>query len=227
MYYEKIYDFDNLYRAFRLARRGKRWKTATAKFEVNLLENLLRLNRELQDKTYELSEYYTFKVYEPKERDIMSNSFRDKIVQRSLCDNVLEVLLKKNFIYDNYASQSGKGTDFGLNRLDKFMHSYYRRYGADGWVLKCDIRKYFYRIPHNYLKRILETYIPDKDVWWLLEYIIDSTDSPGIPIGNQSSQLFAILALSPLDHFIKERLGIKYYGRYMDDFTLSTMTKNT
>lgn len=220
MYYEKIYDFDNLYRAFRLARRGKRWKTATAKFEVNLLENLLRLNRELQDKTYELSEYYTFKVYEPKERDIMSNSFRDKIVQRSLCDNVLEVLLKKNFIYDNYASQSGKGTDFGLNRLDKFMHSYYRRYGADGWVLKCDIRKYFYRIPHNYLKRILETYIPDKDVWWLLEYIIDSTDSPGIPIGNQSSQLFAILALSPLDHFIKERLGIKYYGRYMDDFYL-------
>ncbi len=220
MYYEKIYDFDNLYRAFRLARRGKRWKTATAKFEVNLLENLLRLNRELQDKTYELSEYYTFKVYEPKERDIMSNSFRDKIVQRSLCDNVLEVLLKKNFIYDNYASQSGKGTDFGLNRLDKFMHSYYRRYGADGWVLKCDIRKYFYRIPHNYLKRILETYIPDKDVWWLLEYIIDSTDSPGIPIGNQSSQLFAILALSPLDHFIKERLGVKYYGRYMDDFYL-------
>lgn len=220
MYYEKIYDFDNLYKAFKVARRGKRWKPATAKFEVNLLENLLRLNRELQDKTYELSDYHIFKVYEPKERDIMSNSFRDKVVQHSLCDNVIEVLLKKNFIYDNYASQVGKGTDFGLNRLDKFMHSYYRRYGADGWVLKCDIRKYFYRIPHEYLKRILEPYISDENVWWLLEYIIDSTDDPGIPIGNQSSQLLAVLALSPLDHFIKERLGIKYYGRYMDDFYL-------
>lgn len=40
------------------------------------------------------------------------------------------------------------------------------------------------------------------------------------PIGNQSSQLLAVLCLSPLDHFIKEKLGIKYYGRYMDDFYL-------
>lgn len=75
MYYERIYGFDNLHKAFKLARRGKRWKPATARFEVNLLENLLRLSRELQDKTYELSEYHTFKVYEPKERDVMSNSF--------------------------------------------------------------------------------------------------------------------------------------------------------
>lgn len=220
MYYERIYGFDNLNRAFKLARRGKRWKPATARFEVNLLENLLRLNRELQDKTYELSEYHTFKVYEPKERDVMSNSFRDKVVQHSLCDNVLEILLRKNFIYDNYASQVDKGTDFGLGRLDGFMHSYYRHNGSEGWVLKCDIRKYFYRIPHEYLKRVLEPYIPEEDVWWLLEYIINSTDDPGIPIGNQSSQLLAVLALSPLDHFIKEKLQIKYYGRYMDDFYL-------
>lgn len=220
MYYERIYDFDNLHRAFKLARRGKRWKPATARFEVNLLENLLRLSRELQDRSYTLSEYHTFKVYEPKERAVMSNSFRDKVVQHSLCDNALEVLLTKNFIYDNYASQKGKGTDLGLERLDGFMHKFYRKHGTDGWVLKCDIRKYFYRIPHEYLKRVLEPYIPEEDLRWLLWYIIDSTDDPGIPIGNQSSQLLAVLALSPLDHFIKEKLGIKYYGRYMDDFYL-------
>ena len=171
-------------------------------------------------KTYELSEYHTFKVYEPKERDVMSNSFRDKVVQHSLCDNVLEILRKKNFLYDNYASQVGKGTDFGLNRLDGFMHKFYRQHGLEGWVLKCDIRKYFYSIPHEYLKRILEPYVPEEDVRWLLWYIIDSTADPGIPIGNQSSQLLAVLCLSPLDHFIKEKLGIKYYGRYMDDFYL-------
>ena len=164
MYYERIYGFDNLHKAFKLARRGKRWKPATARFEVNLLENLLRLSRELQDKTYELSEYHTFKVYEPKERDVMSNSFRDKVVQHSLCDNVLEILLRKNFLYDNYASQVGKGTDFGLNRLDGFMHKFYRQHGLEGWVLKCDIRKYFYSIPHEYLKRILEPYVPEEDV---------------------------------------------------------------
>lgn len=152
--------------------------------------------------------------------DVMSNSFRDKVVQHSLCDNVLEILLRKNFLYDNYASQVGKGTDFGLNRLDGFMHKFYRQHGLEGWVLKCDIRKYFYSIPHEYLKRILEPYVPEEDVRWLLWYIIDSTADPGIPIGNQSSQLLAVLCLSPLDHFIKEKLGIKYYGRYMDDFYL-------
>ena len=68
--------------------------------------------------------------------------FRDKVVQHSVRQR-LEILLRKNFIYDNYASQVGKGTDFGLGRLDGFMHSYYRHNGSEGWVLKCDIRKYF------------------------------------------------------------------------------------
>jgi len=100
------------------------------------------------------------------------------------------------------------------------MHSFYRRYGTKGWVLKCDIRKYFYSIPHDYLKQVLRPLIPEDDLWWLICMIIDSTDDPGIPIGNQSSQLLAVLALSPLDHFIKEKLQIKYYGRYQDDFYL-------
>lgn len=220
MYFERIYDFDNLYRAFLLARRGKRWKHTTAKFDVNMVESILKLSDELKTKTYQPAPYHTFKVYEPKERDVMSNSFRDKVVQHSLCDNVLEPLIKKAFIYDNAASQKGKGTHFALDRAEEFMRSYYRKHGANGWVLKCDIRKYFYRIQHEPLKRACEPYIPEEDVWWLLNLIIDSTDDPGIPIGNQSSQILALLALSSLDHFVKEKLRIKYYGRYMDDFYL-------
>lgn len=154
--------------------------------------------------------------------DYVDTILRNKglVTITQICDNALEILLRKNFLYDNYASQVGKGTDFGLKRLDGFMHKFYRQHGLEGWVLKCDIRKYFYSIPHEYLKRILEPYVPEEDVRWLLWYIIDSTSDPGIPIGNQSSQLLAVLCLSPLDHFIKEKLGIKYYGRYMDDFYL-------
>ena len=62
--------------------------------------------------------------------------------------------------------------------------------------------------------------IEDDGVRWLVDMIIDSTPDPGIPIGNQTSQLFALLYLNGMDHFIKEKLGIKYYGRYMDDFYL-------
>lgn len=150
----------------------------------------------------------------------MYNSFRDKIVQRSLCDNVLEPLLSKTFIYDNYASQKGKGTHFGLDRLKMFMQRYYRQFGADGWVLKCDISKYFYNIDHDVLKSQLRRRIHDPDVLWLLDLIVDSTDGPGIPIGNHTSQWFAVLYLSDMNRMIKDRLGIKFYGRYMDDFYL-------
>lgn len=213
-------DFNSLYQSYMEARKGKRWKYAVVRYEVNVLENLMFLHFMLTSKKYRLSPYNCFLVHEPKERLIMYNSFRDKIVQHSLCDYVLEPLLSKTFIYDNYASQKGKGTHFGLDRLKLFMQKYYRQFGADGWVLKCDIRKYFYSLDHGVLKSQLRRLIHDPDVLWLLDMIVDSTEGPGIPIGNHTSQWFAVLYLSGMDHMIKERLGIKMYGRYMDDFYL-------
>lgn len=243
--FEKIYSFANLYEAYRKARLGKRWKEAAIKFEVNLFEALHSLSDQLQDRTYTLSPYYTFKVYEPKERTVMSNGYKDRVIQHSLCDNVLEPTLTKTFIYDNSASQVGKGTDFAMQRIKtQLRHYYFARKAADvgyrqenelpllpaseigatyadGWVLKCDIRKYFYNIPHDKLKQILARYITDEGVLWLLFMIIDSTEgNVGIPIGNQSSQILALVMLSALDHYIKEELHIMLYGRYMDDFYL-------
>lgn len=219
--YEKVYKFENLYSAYRKARRGKRWKEAAAKFEVNLLEAINLLSWQLETKTYKLSPYNIFKVYEPKERLVMSNSYKDKVVQHSLCDNVLEPAFTRSFITDNYASQKDKGTHYGLNRLEGFMRKFYRKNGVDGWVLKCDISKYFYSVKHDALKLLIRKYVYDPDVLWLVDMIIDSTEGNiGIPIGNQSSQLFALLYLNGMDHYIKEKLGIKYYGRYMDDFYL-------
>lgn len=209
--YERIYAFRNLYNAYKEARKGKRWKDAAIKFEINLMEALLLLKYQLQNKTYTLAPYNCFYVYEPKERLVMSNSYKDKVVQHSLCDNVLEPILTKSFIFDNYASQVGKGTDLGLNRLTEFLRKYYRQHkSADGWVLKCDIRKYFYNINHGVLKSLLRKHISCENTLWLLDMIIDSTEGEvGIPIGNQSSQLFALLYLNGLDHYIKEKLGLE------------------
>lgn len=218
--FASVTDFNNLYQSFTEARKGKRWKYSVCKYEANVLENLLFIQVMLQRHKYRLSPYNCFYVHEPKERLIMYNSFRDKIVQHCLCEQVLEPVLSKTFIYDNYASQKGKGTHFGLDRLKSFMSAYYRKNGVEGWVLKCDVRKYFYRINHDVLKSQLRRLIKDRDVLWLLDMIVDSTEGPGIPIGNHTSQWFAILYLSDMDHMIKERLGIKYYGRYMDDFYL-------
>lgn len=184
--FEVMADFNRLYSAYLEARKGKRWKYAVVRFEVNLLENLMALHFLLTSRKYRPSPYNYFLVHEPKERLIMYNGFRDKIIQHSLCDNVLEPRLAKTFILDNYASQKGKGTHFGLDRLKAFMQRYYRQFGADGWVLKCDIRKYFYSINHDVLKSQLRRIIDDPGVLWLLDLIIDSTEGPGIPIGNHT-----------------------------------------
>ena len=151
----------------------------------------------------------------------MALSFKDRVVQHCLCDYYLEELLEPKMIYDNCANRKGKGTHFGLDRLKDFMHKHYRKYGTNGYFLKMDISKYFYSIDKEILRKMVLRYVEDKKVAWLINKIIDSTEeNVGIPIGNQTSQWFAIFYMSGLDHFIKEKLRIKYYIRYMDDMVL-------
>ena len=105
------------------------------------------------------------------------------------------------------------------------MRLAFLKYGYDCWIVKGDIRKYFYSIDHSVLKDILSYFLEDKNVLWVCEKFIDSTNSPGLPLGNQITQVFALLFLSGLDHFITGELGVKYYGRYMDDFYLIVPNK--
>lgn len=219
--FEKAIDFENMYRAYRKAKRGKGFKKSAARFNIMALEGVNTLTAQLKDKTYTVSEYNEFKVYEPKERIIQTTSFKDKVVQHSLCDNVILPRLQEIFILDNCAGQKGKGTLFGLDRLSTQMRAFYKRYRMNGYILKCDISKFFYSIPHKQLKDIVEYHFSyDADVCWLCNLFIDSTDGKGIPLGNQINQGFALLYLDGMDKLIKHELGIKYYGRYMDDFYL-------
>ncbi len=219
--FEKVIDFNNMYKAYRKSKCGKGYKKSSAKFSVMALDGINVLIDELKNKTYKISDYQEFKVYEPKERIIKTTSFKDKVIQHSLCDNVILPKLQEMFIYDNCAGQKGKGTLFGLDRLSLHMKTFYKRYGFAGYILKCDISKFFYSIPHPQLKDIVEYYFSyDSDICWLCNLFIDSTEGKGIPLGNQINQGFALLYLDGMDKLIKNELGIEYYGRYMDDFYL-------
>ena len=219
--FEKVIDFKNMYRAFRKAKCGKGHKKSSARFNLAALDGIHTLIQQLRDKTYRVSEYSEFKVYEPKERIIQTSSFKDKVIQHSLCDNVIMPRLQRVFVYDNCAGQKGKGTLFGLDRLSQQMQQFYRRYGFDGYILKCDISKFFYNISHEPLKDMIAYHFGhDPDIVWLCNLFVDSTEGKGIPLGNQINQGFALLYLDGMDKLIKYQLGIKYYGRYMDDFYL-------
>lgn len=219
--FEKVIDFENMYKAYRKAKCGKGYKKSSTKFNIVALDGVNTLIEQLKNKTYTVSNYTEFKVYEPKERIIKTSSFKDKVVQHSLCDNVLLPRMQDIFIYDNCAGQKGKGTLFGLNRLSEQMQQFYKTNGFNGYILKCDITKFFYNISHEQLKSIVNYHFGyDKDICWLCNLFIDSTEGKGLPLGNQVNQGFALLYLDSMDKLIKYKLGIEFYGRYMDDFYL-------
>ena len=126
--FEKVIDFENMYRAYRKSKRGKGYKKSAAKFNLMALEGVNLLIDQLKNRTYRISDYTEFKVYEPKERIIQTSSFKDKVIQHSLCDNVLLTKMQKIFILDNCAGQIGKGTLFGLDRLKVQMRSFFKKY---------------------------------------------------------------------------------------------------
>lgn len=226
--FEKIYDFTNLYKSHVAARRGKRDNREVIEFEMNLADQLARLSDEIANQQYRISGYYHFFVHDPKTRIIHALHYRDRIVQHCLCDEVLAPLLDKRLIYDNAACRKNKGTHFALNRVNEFLHKYYRQYGMEGYFLKYDIRKYFDHIDHNILKRKLEKIVEESQVLDLLFHMIDSYEvSPGkgLPLGNQTSQWFALYYMDGLDRLIKEQLHVKYYSRYMDDGILIAQSK--
>lgn len=228
MTYEEMCQFETLYKAYLTARKGKRGKAGTAQYEANALACTEKLSRLLLTKTYRPSKFEIFKVYEPKERDVQAPAFVDKVVLHAATDNILYDAITKGFIRDNYSSQKGKGTHDGLMRLKLQMVTYFRRYGTtEGVVVKGDVRRFFASIDHKKLKRALKRLFIrrglDMELYDLLCIYIDASD--GLPLGYQTSQLFALLFLDEFDHWIKEEKGCEFYGRYMDDFYIIVRTK--
>ena len=219
--WEKVISFGELYKGLQKSRRNVMWKDSVCGYSLSGLENTLKLRKELLNGNYEISAYQRFMIHEPKTREIVATRIRDRQFQRSLCDNSLYMDMTRTFIHDNCACQRGKGVDFALDRLETHLRRYYRKHGNSGWVLRCDIRHYFPETPHEVAKAAIRKRVKDPRCAKAAEDIIDSFGGDrGIGLGSQVSQLVELAVLDDVDHYIKERLRIKHYVRYMDDFIL-------
>lgn len=221
--------FDKMLAAYKRARKHKAYKNEVIKFEFNLENNLTNLINNLKNKTYKLGKYFTFKVYEPKERFIQALPYKDRIVHQWYVEEFIKPNIVPKFIDTSFACLKEKGTHKAVETVQHHMQIMKRNCG-DFWILKCDIRKFFYSIHPATLFNIMKKYISDPDLLYLTQILIfngpiDST-TVGIPIGNYTSQFFANIYLNELDQYIKRDLKIKYYTRYMDDFILILKTKN-
>lgn len=206
-----------LYQAYKKSCRNRSYKTSAMKFSLDVFTNLRKLQDELLNRTYRIKRYTRFKVYEPKEREILACLFRDKVVQHILCDNILCPKLKNICIVDNYAGQIGKGTKFARERTVYHMMKHYEQCGMEGYIYRGDISKYYYNIDHEIAKDIMHKHYPGY-THWLIDLFIDSTENPGIALGNQINTVVSNLYLHELDVYVTRKLEYVHYGRYADDF---------
>ena len=226
--YQYIISVENLLEAWQEFLNGKRSRKDVQKFELNLMENILSLRRDLINKTYQHSPYHAFNISDPKPRNIHKASVRDRLLHHAIY-RVLYPFFDKTFIADSYSCRLGKGTHRAINQFRAFVYKVSLNYTRTVWVLKCDIRKFFASVDQIVLTNILNGYIPDNDTRWLLSKIVSSFYSTqkckGLPLGNLTSQLLINIYMNEFDQFVKHKLKAKYYIRYADDFVFLSHDK--
>ena len=220
---------DNLLTAWREFLRGKRKRRDVEGFCLHLTDNIFELHRELLEKKYKHGLYQSFKITDPKQRDIHKATVRDRLIHHAVY-RILYPYFDRKFISDSYSCRKNKGMHRAINRFRKFGRKVSRNNTRTAWVLKCDIKQFFASIDHETLKRILNKYIDDEDILWLLSRVIDSfctndASRLGLPLGNLTSQLFINMYMNEFDQFVKHELRIKYYIRYADDFVIFSENK--
>lgn len=212
--YEKIYSIENLQLADHKAMKGKSNQKGVMVHQKNQEANILKLHDMLKNKTYRTSKYTTFKIFEPKEREVFRLPyFPDRIAHHAVM-NILEPIFVSTFTADTYSCIKGKGIYAAANAVRAALQDVQ---GTE-YCLKLDIKKFYPNVDHVILKQLLQRKIKDHDLLWMLHGIIDS--APGLPIGNYLSQYFANFYLTYFDHWIKQNKKVQYYFRYADDLVI-------
>lgn len=237
----------NLMLAYRQARKSRKDKQEVYLWDLNFEENILKLKRDLELWTYIHSSYKNIILFDSKKRYISSPNFRDHIVHHMI-HNIIYPVFDKKLIATTYACRKWYGAHKAIKDLQKSIKKEEKKYyNCIGWLdnpeklyyLKMDISKYFYSINHSILKQIIFKSIKNQHLRLIINKVIDSYQTGNqfdnlfdinskyrqnnckwLPIGSIISQLFANIYLSRLDNFIKHKLKIKNYFRYMDDFLI-------
>ena len=216
---------ESLLDAHNRASKTKRYSKEVLKFEIDLETNIVNLYKKLKNGTYKMGKYRTFKIYEPKERIIRALPYVDRIVHQWYVYEFIKPYVIPRFIYDSYACIEGRGTHKAVDKAQEYMRCMKNKYHSY-YIVKCDIKGFFYNIDKDILFKLLGKFIKDEELLKLTyEFIYGDNDVLGLPIGNYTSQFFANIYLNELDHFVKDKLKIKYYVRYMDDFVMFVETK--
>lgn len=228
--YEDIISIENLLAAWREFVAGKRKKKDVQAFQHALMDNIIELHNELKAGSYKHSEYFAFKINDPKPRDIHKAAVRDRLLHHAIYRR-LYPFFDRTWIPDSYSCRNDKGTHRAMDRFRKFAGQVSKNNTRTCWVLKCDIRKFFASIDQRMLLDIVGKHVKDLRTLALIAEVVDSFQSTGpgkgLPLGNLTSQLLVNVYMNEFDQFAKHRLKAVRYIRYADDFVILSESRKT
>lgn len=216
--FEEVFSFNHLYDAYRKCILGVGWKASVQRFKETAFSQIGILQKKLYTGKWKSRGFYEFDRWERgKLRHIKSVDISERVVQRCLCDYCLTPILTRHLIYDNSATIKGRGINFAHKRLKAHLVSHYQKYGRVGYCVRYDMHDYFGSLPHEPLFKMLREVIQDESIVKLTIRLISNFGEKGLGLGSQVSQICAVFFMTKFDQYVVHKLGIKRYGRYMDD----------
>lgn len=226
--FDTLFSFHNLYKSAKKCCNHARWKSNIISFETYLLKRIQEIYDAIHNGNREFTGFHSFTSTDRgKVREINSLPLNERTMQKCLCTNLLIPLFSRTFINDNSACMKNKGMSFAFKRLTKQLSHHYRLYGHEGGIYQFDFKDYFLSLPHDEIKKRLRSKIKDDKIYNLASSFIDDflfmkgslrpNEPYGVSLGTEISYIMALEFANPIDHYIKDVLGIKGYGRYMDD----------
>lgn len=170
-----VTDLNVLYDAYRASMKSSAWKREPQRFERDFLSEIVKIHDELESRTYVTSERHTFVTHERgKARLIHGARMRDRVVRHALCDNILNPTFERYTIYNNSASQKGKGVDFARKLFERDLHNYWIEHrNNDGYICFVDFSKFYDNVRHKEVKGAA-CRVVDEMSGWLFSSIIDT-----------------------------------------------------
>ena len=216
--FDEVFSYGNMYQTYRKCRRNVAWKASVQKYVTQAPLMVEQDWKRLHDGSWRSRGFYEFDLCERgKTRHIRAVNIAERVVQGCLCDNALVPVIDRTLIYDNGASQKGKGYHFAVRWCVQHLQEHYRKHGNEGYVLLFDFSKFFDNVSHRLCMNILRKEFTDRKIIGLTWHFIKAFGDIGLGLGSPISQTFALASANRLDHYVKEVLRIRGYGRYMDD----------
>lgn len=246
VYYDSIYDIRCYIEANKLSVKNVKYKNKVQEYNSTPIFYMVGKIQKFQSNDYsaDMNMKRATICERGKQRDIVPIAFPERVLEHIICDEILLPIFEKRLVYSNGASLKGKGTEFDRKLMFNYVQRAARNNYE--YVVKYDFKSYFESIPHKTIFSTLSRYIERDDILQIIMNIILSykhTDilidynngkisEPdkdkllndlyelklhGVCLGSQISQVLALVIPNPLDHHLKDNLGLKYYVRYMDD----------